>query len=282
MKKILFLILSSVFIFSACSRNEPEVFNVDDSNVAFDTRFVARFDETKGIVKVPVILAGVSGGSEVTVTFLVDTVGLENPAEENVDFEILNRSITFTEGYGIDSVSIKVIDNDVFSGDKSFYLKIESVTPTLKENVAISKLVTIIDDEHPLASIFGTYEAADYKLADGTVDGGYYNVSFSAVPGRTDQVQISNLWDGGYTIIADVNLDENIISILKGQIVYVHSSYGNVLAVAIDLDAGTYDTEAPITGVISNGGTITLSAWSPRVIDVGSFANYSKTEMIKQ
>lgn len=80
-------------------------------------------------------MAGIPGSGKVTVTLAVSTEGDTNPAIEGEDFTIDNKEITFEEGYGTQNIVIRPIDNNVFTGKKTFTLTIASSTPELKESV---------------------------------------------------------------------------------------------------------------------------------------------------
>ncbi len=162
--------LSLLILFTGCELNEPDAFKTADTNVAFDANFSARFSETDGRVGIPVVLAGVPGGVKVKVTIASSTDGLTGTtAIEGTDYTIENKTIEFNNGFGIDSVYVNIIDNDEFTGNKTFNLVLESISPdNLKKNVASSITVTIIDDEHPWAALIGTYTISAKSLFDGS------------------------------------------------------------------------------------------------------------------
>lgn len=278
MKKIKGIVtLAILFVMGGCSLNEPATFDGADASFMFEENLSAS-KEDAGVLKLPVVLAGVPGAPSASVK--VSVVNDNNStAIEGVDFTIVNKELSFKEGYGVDTVRINIINNDKFEGDKMFVITLEQ-PQNAKLGTQKKVLVTIVDDEHPLASILGTFAAADYKLADGAIDGDKYAVSVSAVPGSITQVQISNFWGGGKTILANVDLAQKKISILPGQVIYVHKTYGDCKAVAIDLDAGAYVPTSPIEGTISDT-EITFGAWGAKVA-VGAFENYAKTVLEKQ
>ena len=166
-----------------------------------------------------------------------------------------------------------------------FQISLTSDNIALGSNVSV--YVTIVDNEHPLAIVLGSYLGADFDL-DGVQDGGNYPVSISSIPGSISQVSILNFWGGGdFSIIADVDPDAQTISILPGQVIYIDEiyGYGECKAVRIDLEEMAYDFTNPISGSFDAEGNIEFEAWAA-VVQVGDqfghFALMSKTTLTKQ
>ena len=273
------IFLSLLFVLTGCELNSPEHFNPNDTNVSFDSNFSARFTENSGRVGIPVILAGVPGGTNVSITVAPSIEGISAPAIEGIDYTIENKSISFNNGYGVDSVYINIIDNDIFEGNKSFKLTFASVTPEgLKKNAVSSTTVTFIDDEHPLASILGNYQAVD-NATSGAIDS--YSMSISPIEGSITQITIDNLWDGGLSIVADVNLDENKMIIAPGQGIYKTSTY-DIRMYWLDAAEMKFNTTSPIEVAI-NGTTIVIGSWVAMGFGTSSaYGIYRNTTMTKR
>ena len=159
MRKFIYFSLLIVvsFIFASCESNEPQKFLAKDTFVSFNKNTAAMNENDTEPTQIPLVLAGVPGGPTVTVKISTSTTGISIPAVEGVDYTIATKDFTFTEGLGTQYIVITPIDNDVFSGNKAFDIIIESVTPELLESVQNTIRVTINDDDHPLANMFGYY-----------------------------------------------------------------------------------------------------------------------------
>lgn len=224
MKKIKYLgfIWGLLFILTACESNEPQKFLAKDTFVAFEKNMAVMDENDTNPTEIPLVLAGVPGGVVVNVKVSVSTEGITNPAIEGVDFEIVNNSFTFNEGFGTQNVQIKPIDNDEFTGNKFFYLIIESVSPELMESVQNKVRVTINDDEHPLSDMFGTYLLVGTEAYETAP----YAVKIAAhSSGSTNELAI----DFGYEnpVIASVSEieGETVVTFYKDQNVGVTQGY---------------------------------------------------------
>lgn len=251
---VLFLILGILY---GCDDHNPTSFNAGDTNVGFDVNFSARFNETDGRVGIPLVLAGVPGGVKVNVTIAISSDVNGSAAIEGTDFTVENKTLEFNNGYGVDSIYINIIDNDVFEGNKTFKIEIASVSPELKQNVANSTIVTIVDDEHPLAAYFGTYAATDVN-SDGTTD--KYTVAISAVEGSTTDLSILNIWDGGRSVVAKIDTEEQTLVINPGQAVLVSGTY-DIRMYYFNPSTSKFDTTTPIGAKIEENGTIVIDPW---------------------
>ena len=163
-------------------------------------------------------MAGIPGSGKVTVTLAVSTEGDTNPAIEGEDFTIDNKEITFEEGYGTQNIVIRPIDNNVFTGKKTFTLTIASSTPELKESVQNSVKISIADDEHPLSYLFGTYAMEGILISQGQASPNGYDVTIAAHDaGALNEIEV----DFGYpeVVLASVGEEdgETVITFYKNQ-----------------------------------------------------------------
>ena len=148
----------------------------------------------------------------------VSTEGDTNPAIEGEDFTIDNKEITFEEGYGTQNIVIRPIDNNVFTGKKTFTLTIASSTPELKESVQNSVKISIADDEHPLSYLFGTYAMEGILISQGQASPNGYDVTIAAHDaGALNEIEV----DFGYpeVVLASVGEEdgETVITFYKNQ-----------------------------------------------------------------
>ena len=61
-----------------------------------------------------------------TVNYEISTDGISNPAIEGVDYISWIGSVDFPKGAGYANITIHPIDNDQFTGNKSFWIIITS------------------------------------------------------------------------------------------------------------------------------------------------------------
>ena len=140
------LLVLAVLLVSACS-SDPELFDKSDSFVAFNSD-VAKVSE-KDSLMIPVDVGALKGSPSVTVNFeVVDSTGA-TIAKEGVDFTLGSTSITFVDGFGTQYVKVKPVDNDLFTGNKTFKITLTSNSVGYPFGVIQTVNVTIVDDEHP-------------------------------------------------------------------------------------------------------------------------------------
>ena len=192
MKKLTYLILAVglLFTFAACDDNEPQSFRAVDENATEP-------------LQIPLALAGIKGSGKVTVTLTASSEGESSPAIEGTDFVIENKEIVFEDGCGVQNVIVRPIDNDVFTGKKTFKIIISATSPKLLESEQNSVLVTIVDDEHPWAAIIGTYNITGISAFDEVTP-----VSVPAVISASDEdTNVLNV-NFGYGTLAKMSVEE--------------------------------------------------------------------------
>lgn len=220
MRKLKYLILAvgTLFVIASCDDNIPQSFNAEDSNASFSKTTASVNENATEPLEIPLVLASIPGSGKVTVTLAVSTEGDTNPAIEGEDFTIDNKEITFEEGYGTQNIVIRPIDNNVFTGKKTFTLTIASSTPELKESVQNSVKISITDDEHPLSYLFGTYAMEGILISQGQASPNGYDVTIAAHDaGALNEIEV----DFGYpeVVLASVGEEdgETVITFYKNQ-----------------------------------------------------------------
>ena len=171
LNKITFgLVALATMAFSSCSNDLPE-FNDADAFVALRAT-TASFVENGEGTEIEVLLTSLNGlEGSVDFEIVPDSV---TPANEGEDFTIENASktLTFTKDAPTQSIKIKPIDNDVYTGDKRFTINLVNAKGVnLGANKSIT--VTVEDDEHPLAFMLGTYAAKGKGNWDGDIECSY-------------------------------------------------------------------------------------------------------------
>lgn len=160
MKKILSYISLFVFgavLFSSCDLNKSPKFNDKDACVGFEKPSYSVNEKGKQIV-IPVTLASVKGISTTISYEAVDGEG-KSGAKNGVDYTLADETgtLTFSADARTQYITINIIERDgVYTGDLRFSLKIKS-TGDVDASAETTCTISILDNDHPLASILGKY-----------------------------------------------------------------------------------------------------------------------------
>lgn len=248
LNKITFgLVALATMAFSSCSNDLPE-FNDADAFVALRAT-TASFVENGEGTEIDVLLTSLNGlEGSVDFEIVPDSVA---PANEGVNFTIENASktLTFTKDAPTQSIKIKPIDNDVYTGDKRFTINLVNAKGVnLGANKSIT--VTVEDDEHPLAFMLGTYAAKGSSLFNGDIE---WTVKIAKDDTDAAKVWISNMVPGGSNtpIYGTVNDAKDEIRIPVKQDIVITASYPHVWFEAFYGVDGDEDVEDFVVGHIS-------------------------------
>lgn len=169
MKRIntIFALAAGIAAFASFDVNKTPVWSDDDAFAAFDKTAVS-VKEDAGSVKIPVTIASIDP-VEVAVTYAaVDTLGAKN----GVNFKLKDESgvLAFDGEQRTAYIEIEIIDQPgTFTGDLKFSVDLKGAGDL---NLGDSKtcIVTINDNDHPLAAILGSYTGSglDYSGAPAT------------------------------------------------------------------------------------------------------------------
>lgn len=243
--KYIFGIIALSVLFTACEKNEPIMFENEDSFIGF-IRSNASVSEAKVVdeeafvdtVAIPVMLVTFDN-SPVTVDFDFSVEGIteESQAIEGEAFTLLNESktLTFDGGLadgstmGYDTIYIQTIDDEIFTGNRRFDINLLSNSAGYDFGTQNSVRVTIVDNEHPLNVVLGTYDVQATSAFDGDAS---TTIETSAVEGTLEQVSfpLAQLIPGWgvpatYLVYATINLEEKTFNIQIGQD-YASFGYG--------------------------------------------------------
>lgn len=259
MKKLLNIILvtfAGVLLFSSCDINDPIVFKQEDAFVAFPSSSGV-VSEQGAVIAIPVMVTAVPGSPAVTVDFEFSAEGLDNPAVEGVDFEILNESktLSYPNGWGYDTIRVKTIDNSDFTGNKSVNILLSSNSQGYSTGANDQYTLTVKDDEHPLGKWIGTFsvEAKSYG-SPGAWDEAW-TVTSEPDPADVSKLILTGIAYGNLPISATVDLDAMTITIAAGADVGDGYGYGNILLYVGDENLNL-NKSVPIVGEISDDGSI--------------------------
>ncbi len=151
------ILISSLF---SCGEQDEQLFNDKDAFFAFENSAIASSENSEDIISIPLYLAKSQALGDVR--FGVVTEGYDNPAIEGVDYNFITTEYTVSfNGMYHASIDIELINNNEIDGDKRFKLVLDSNTIGASHGMANGDNsefeITIIDDEHPLAPILGSY-----------------------------------------------------------------------------------------------------------------------------
>lgn len=160
MKRIntIFALAAGIAMFASCDVNKTPVWSDDNAFAAFD-KVAVSVKEDAVSVKIPVTIASIDP-VEVAVTYAaVDTLSAKN----GVNFKLKDESgvLAFDGEQRTAYIEIEIInDAGHFTGDLKFSV---DLTGAGDLNLGSNKtcVVTITDNDHPLASILGTYNCVD-------------------------------------------------------------------------------------------------------------------------
>ena len=230
MKRNIFLILSILgiaLLFNACETNDPILIPEDTSYVSFSNSSASVAENGE---KLTIELYLTTQSQErAEFELAADTAGLEAPAEEGTDFEI-PESVVFENGYGYAEIDIMVHDDSLSDGKKQFVLKMVSGPEGYQIGIDGKDriMVTIEDDEHPLAYFNGDYEHAGTSFREGS---DYtWTSSITADPDHEDGILISNIGATSLELVnpveATVDTENNTITIPGKQVYTAPNSNG--------------------------------------------------------
>lgn len=254
------LLAATMFSFVSCDINEYPKFDNANAFVAIQ-QTSASISETGEELSIPVMLTSL-GGMNGSVDFEI-TPDEQKGAVEGTHYTILNdsKTLNFTADAATQYIKFKIIDNDVFGGDVKMTITLKNAQGVL---LGASKtcVVTIEDNEHPLAFILGTMTAIGYNyFSDGAEE--EWTATFEKDPADLTKVWIYNICSGGCSlpVYGIVNEEKTEIRIPVGQATANTSSHDVILEGFRDNGETDIENGDCIIGKISEDGTITIEDW---------------------
>lgn len=215
------LLAAAALSLASCDVNDMPEFNDGDAYVAF-TNATPKVGEAAGSVKIPVMLVSKAGLSA-TVAIEVDTE--QSTAVEGKDFTIESKTLTFDKENATQYITVKLIDDDVFTGNRIVKLKLGETS--MKLGAAKVCTLSIEDDEHPLKFILGSYSASTQSAFSGRGPWPNHTITITRDNDDVNKIWIANLdpyfAQYGYVapdcnmFYATVSEDKTTISIPCGQ-----------------------------------------------------------------
>jgi hypothetical protein len=207
-------IVAILFMVTACEKG-PIMFDSSKNVVGFTTSSIVVKENLSGIATM--YLGAATGTEATTLTLTIDTVGLgKSAAKEGVDFNLSSKSVLISVSGA--TIDINPVNNDLFTGDKKFYIVISSNSKNYLISAQNRFLVTISDDEHPLKQWLGTYSAEAVSYGDPGNWDEVWDVTVTSVEGNIDQLSIVGLGNGSdLPLIATIDKEALTITINSGQ-----------------------------------------------------------------
>lgn len=215
------LMAATALTLTSCSLNDEPEFNDADAFIAIQ-KTSAAIAETGKTLEIPVMLTSLAG-LQGTVDFTI-TPDSAAGAVEGTHYTLGNASktLTFTKEAPTQNIVINVIDNDVFEGDVKFTIELTNVQGA-KLGATKKCLVTLEDDEHPLAFILGNATAKGTSHYDGEIE---WQMKFEKDANDLNKVWIYGLIPGsGTAVYGVVNDKKTELHIPLGQECVKSSNY---------------------------------------------------------
>jgi hypothetical protein len=211
--------------------------------------------EDAGSITVPVVLCNASNK-----TVSVTVQGVDGTAVSGTNYSISDPAsgvLTFSPGDSVQYVIVSIVDNPgVYTGSLDFSLSLVSATENVEIYSGSTYKVTITDNDHPLANLFGTYTVSGTSYYDGAET---WEATFSAVEGSVDSIVVTGLGPGspinGYSYVGAVSDDKKTITLtpLVDSEVY---EYGSYLIGLLIFDGSTITDSGEIHLVQTEDGTL--------------------------
>lgn len=220
----IFTMMIASLLLSGCDLNESPKFSDGDAFVGFSGSSLD-VAENKGTLSIPVTLSSLGGLSSV-VTYTVK----DGTAKEGTNFNVNGTgTLSFTKENPVQNIEIEVINNDAYTGDLVFTIELANAGNVNMGSISKCE-VTILDKDHPLSFILGTFAA----VGESNFGGGLaWDVSIAKDADDITKVWITNLVPGGSDaknpVYGVVNEEKTQLIIPIKQTLMEYASYDAVL-----------------------------------------------------
>lgn len=270
-RNILRILGGAVFaaVFSACDSN-PKLFEGSDSFVAFQNATAVGKESDTVPICIPVVVGALKGYPAVSVS--LDVVEDTAAAKEGVDFTLESKTLTFTDGLGIVNAVVRPIWDSVYTGNKTFKIRITSNTQNYSLGSVSEAIVTILDAEHPLQKWVGSYSVFAYNyLLPGAGDKTWSSVTTSSDPQDDTSLLVKGLSDSDAEIAASVNKDVKTMTIKAGSCLGNPYGIGDLYLYFGDPSTNTIYKNKDIVGEIKDDGSMVVDSLVVAVFSSGTY-----------
>jgi hypothetical protein len=205
----------------------------------------------------------------VTVNYEISIDGIARPAIEGQDYTIGTAgSVDFPNGAGYSNITVHPIDNDLFTGNKSFKIVLTSNSKNLPLGRENTILIVIKDNEHPLLKWIGNYAVNAVSYGNPGAYDENWSVTTDADPDNVNNLLIYGVGAAGSdTIKATLNLNDMSITLAPGQSVGDVYGYGSISVYKGNDSGDDIIQDEPIIGTIEDDGTIRIDHWGELITD---------------
>lgn len=268
MKKLLIktsLVTALLLLLVTACEKEPVMFDSSMRLIGFSGTTSTINENANAATPISLYLGAPPDAEATVITLSVDVTDLgESAAVEGTDFTISSKEVSV--GVGETSVNISPVNNEVFTGNKKFYLVISSNSKNYTVSAQKRVLVTIVDDEHPIKSWIGSYVVAAASYGSPGSWDETWNVTTEAVDGDVTKLSITGIGNSTEAIIATLDGGELTISVEGGQ--SLGNPYGaGPTSVFLGTPYLTFDEDSPITGTLEEDGTILIDLWGHKITE---------------
>jgi hypothetical protein len=246
-------------------------FDVSNAFVAFREPSGSFLENEPETILIELYYASTSPGN-VAVSIGFDATGIENPAVEGADFNVLSSKTVSFDSHIVQAVEIETIDNELKDKDKSVYITLtgDGGTPIgMGGGANATYLFTLKDDEHPLSKWVGTYDVYADSYGDvikGNPEGAWdenWVVTTKLVENDTTKLEVVGIAFGELPVIAKVDKDAMTITFKAGSDTGTGYGYESTL-----IWKGDYENvvEEDVVGTIRVDGTIEVDQMAMVVV----------------
>ncbi len=255
-------------------------FDQDNAFIAFQDLSGSISENATEVFVFEVYYASYTTG-DVSVTIELESAGIDNPAIEGVDFNVVSgNSLSFNSGF-VQVVEIEAIDNEErdYIRSVNIVLKGDGDVPVgMAGGANVSYTLTIVDDEHPLARWIGNYDVAADSYGDvlnDEVEGAWnedWSVTISPVDGDETKLEVVGIGYGDLPVNAELDLQTMSITLPGGSDVGA-GGYQDFFAeelIETQIWRGDFENveKADVVGTIHEDGRITMDLLTLIPIDV--------------
>lgn len=262
---------------ASCNNDQPE-FNDKDAFVSFtDTK--ASVDENKATLEIPVQLSSLKG-KEGTVDFEI-TADKTAPAVEGTNYTVANasRTLTFTKESNVQNIKLNIVDlAGTFTGDLRLNIKLKNAQG-VNLGAESSFDVTIVDLDHPLAFMLGTFSASGTSQYNGAET---WTVKIAKDDKDVNKVWITNMVLGGssaaYPIYGTVNEEKTEIRIPAYQVMMKSSSYPGILFTILDSEGENLVEDYMLGKITTDANGKAIITFTDNFFGTGVFSSATPSE----
>ena len=249
--KIFSIIALAGWVTLSCSKlNELPKFDDKDAFVAFNSASMS-FNENAGVVNIPVSLVSLNGLTT-SVSFNV----MDGTAKQGVDFSVVgSNSLSFSPSASEQNIQIQIINHEgIFTGDVSFSIELgDPGAVHLGDSKRVT--ITILDLDHPLTPILGSYTATGQSYFDDPGDVQDWTITIRKDDNDLSKVWFHNLvpWVAG-TLVDVYGIVDDDMTEIKIPVFQILSTGSGYALVRLE---GSYGPDG--YEYINDGGFITIS-----------------------